>query len=166
MNYQTLKNLVVLALITNLCQAKPIITSTKEAHDIETMTELRDVLSSKQPTVIMFYAPWCGACKSMKSTLNTIAARFHNQARIVKINVDNEKCKEAIDFFGVEAIPTFVFKNVGVMEEAQLEAALNSFLGREVPKKKEHPRPTPKPAGKKPAAAKKPVKLKKASQKK
>ncbi len=165
MNYQTLKNLVVLALITNLCQAKPIITSTKEAHDIETMTELRDVLSSKQPTVIMFYAPWCGACKSMKSTLNTIAARFHNQARIVKVNVDNEKCKEAIDFFGIEAIPTFVFKNVGVMEEAQLETALSSFMGRELTKKKEHPRPAPKPAGKKPAI-KKPATPKKTSKKK
>ncbi len=162
MNYKTL---AILALITNLCQAKLIVTSTKEAHDIETMTELRDVLNSKQPTVIMFYAPWCGACKSMKGTLNTIAARFNNQARIVKVNVDNEKCKEAIDFFGIEAIPTFVFKNVGVMEEGQLETMLNSFLGRELTKKKEHPRPAPKPAGKKPAA-KKPITPKKSSKKK
>lgn len=122
---------------------KTVQTSSKkqEPQEIATMKEFREVLSSKKPVVLMFYAPWCGACKSMKDPFNKIYEQFSNEVRMVKINAENEKCKEALDFFGVEAIPTVVFRKVGVMDTEQLNSTINALLGKKAVAAPQKPSP-------------------------
>ena len=114
----------------------------KEAQEVQTMQELREVLTGRQPVVIMFYAPWCSACKSMKDSYNAFAAQFDSQARVIKVNADNEALKEAVDFFGIEAIPTIFVKHVGVMTSDHLMSAVKAFIGVKAPapKKEEAPK--------------------------
>ena len=111
-----------------------------EASELHSMKELRETLSVKQPVVILFYAPWCGACKMMKEPLNALSAHFKQEARVVKINADSEKFKEAVDFFGVEAVPTIIVKHIGVVDQKELIKSVSCLLGTpEKPQKKEAP---------------------------
>ncbi len=160
----------VVLIASALTQAKPttapLVTEPKKvaaAHieEIETTDALKKVLSGQnKPVVLLFYADWCGACKALKPHLTTIAERYKKQARFLKINADNEECKEAIDFFGIEAIPTLIFKNVGIMDEKQLEMTLKNFLGKEAcpPIESKKDKKTTKPVKNKPKKEKSPKK--------
>jgi thioredoxin 1 len=110
----------------------------KDAREIKTMNEYQQVMAQKQPLVIMFYVPWCSACKSMKDPFNEVADQLKNEATLVKINAENDKLKEAIENFGIEAIPTIVIKHVGVLQKEQLKNVIQSCLKKteqKVPKK-------------------------------
>lgn len=117
----------------------------KEAHEIANMQELRTILSDKQPTLLLFYAPWCGACKAMKGPFNSIAEKFKDRVQVVKINADNEQLKEATDAFGIEAIPTLIIKNVGILTEKNLETLLNQLIPEQ---EKKDTKPKAKPVKK------------------
>lgn len=120
--FKNITLILSIALFTSFC-------SGKEAQEIKSMQEFREALTGRQPVVIMFYAPWCGACKSMKESYNNLATQFDSQAKIIKVNADDDTFKEAVDYFGVEAIPTFLVKHVGVMTSDHLNAAVKAFIG-------------------------------------
>ena len=99
----------------------------QEAQEITSLTKLRTALSSKLPVVALFYAPWCGACKSMLEPFNKLACQLKDKASFIKVNAENEAFKDIVDAFGIEAIPTIVIKHVGVMDTEQLTKAVTSF---------------------------------------
>lgn len=50
----------------------------------------RAVLEHSQPVVVKFGADWCGPCRSMDQSLDSLESRFANRARFLKINVDEK----------------------------------------------------------------------------
>lgn len=109
-------------------QAKETNTSKSHVREITSTRELQQVLSTKQPTVLYFYAPWCGACKAMKEPFETVAQLFKAEVNFVKIDADNDSLKQTIDAFGVDAIPTLIIKHIGALTQEQLSATLLSLL--------------------------------------
>lgn len=85
----------------------------KEAREITSMKEFKEIMSIQKPLVIMFYAPWCGACKNMKEPFNRVCTLLDSEANVIKINAEEEKLSEATDFFHIEAIPTIIIKHIG-----------------------------------------------------
>ncbi len=88
-----------------------------------------EVLSSKKPVLVDFWAPWCGPCRVMLPIIDEIAKEA-TDAKVGKVNVDEEpKLAEA---FGVMSIPTIVVikdgkvvqKVVGVRQKAELLSML------------------------------------------
>jgi thioredoxin 1 len=92
-----------------------------------------EVIESDKPTLVDFWAPWCGPCRVVAPVLEEIAQE-RDDLRIVKLNVDENQRTAAQ--FGVLSIPTMIlFKNgqpaktiIGAYPKKKLEAELSPAL--------------------------------------
>ena len=83
-------------------------------------SEWRQILQSTTVVVADFYADWCGPCKMIAPTFESLATKYTKPKRIafVKINVDNQR--DVASQYGVRAMPTFmIFKNGSAIETIQ-----------------------------------------------
>ncbi|GMR23914.1 MAG: thioredoxin [Acidobacteriota bacterium] len=75
-----------------------------------------DVLSSKLPVVVDFWADWCAPCKIMAPTIEALARELDGRARVGKLNVDENSVVS--DRYEIRGIPTvMIFENGEVIEQ-------------------------------------------------
>ena len=67
----------------------------------------QDVLQSRNPVVVDFWAPWCGPCRMVGPILDDLAKQYAGKITIAKINTDDNP-QRAIEY-GVQGIPTILF---------------------------------------------------------
>lgn len=83
------------------------------------------IIIGEKPTLVDFYADWCGPCRMVAPTVEEISAE-RTDINVVKVNVDNSP--ELAIRYGVSSIPTLIVfkggepkaKAVGVKTKAQL----------------------------------------------
>ena len=75
-----------------------------------------EVLNSELPVLVDFWAEWCGPCKMLTPTIESIAEDYQGKSDIVKINVD--EAPGIATKFGIRSIPSILlFKNGEVIEQ-------------------------------------------------
>jgi thioredoxin 1 len=80
----------------------------KEATDA-TFEEL--VLHNDKPTVVDFWAAWCGPCKMVAPEMERLAEKYAGSVDVVKVDVDaNPALSQA---FNILSIPTIAFFKPG-----------------------------------------------------
>ncbi|MEA3471443.1 MAG: thioredoxin [Thermodesulfobacteriota bacterium] len=74
-----------------------------------------EVLKSNKPTLVDFWAPWCGPCVPMGSIIEELAEEYKDRAKMVKLNVDDSP--NTAGNYGIRAIPTLLLFKDGELEE-------------------------------------------------
>ncbi|HEY5144239.1 MAG TPA: thioredoxin [Solirubrobacteraceae bacterium] len=93
-----------------------------------------EVVESDTPTLVDFWAPWCGPCRMVSPILEQIDGE-RDDLRVVKLNTDENQ--ETAAKFGIMSIPTMIlFKNgapvhqiIGALPKPRIEQQLDAALG-------------------------------------
>lgn len=90
-------------------------------------------------TVIDYWAPWCGPCKVMGPTIDSLMETYNvpdSKVEVSKVNVDTLK-KEELERLEVRSIPTIIISKdgkeasrfIGLQKKEILIEAINSLTG-------------------------------------
>ena len=92
----------------------------------------QEVLESRIPVLVDFWAVWCGPCRMLAPTVEELAKEYEGKVKVGKVNVDDEG--ELAMQFRISSIPTLMlFKNgkvaetmIGVRPKEQIAAVLDA----------------------------------------
>lgn len=93
-----------------------------------------EVLQSKLPVLVDFWAPWCGPCRKMAPIVDEMTIEFAGKIKVAKVNVDENQ--ELSTKYNIRGIPCLLlFKdgkvidiNVGMVAKSQLVDFINKNL--------------------------------------
>lgn len=69
------------------------------------------VMESDKPTIVDFWAAWCGPCKMVAPEMEKLAQKYDGRVNVVKVDVDaNPQVAQAL---GIMSIPTIAYFRPG-----------------------------------------------------
>jgi thioredoxin 1 len=85
-----------------------------------------EVLKSNKPTVVDFWAEWCGPCKMVGPLLEEISNEMTDEVVIAKHNIDDHPNQPTK--YGVRGIPTMLLFNNGELKATKVGATTKSNI--------------------------------------
>ena len=85
-----------------------------------------DVIKSNKPTVVDFWAEWCGPCKQIGPALEEISDEMKELVVIAKHNIDQEP--NTPTKYGIKGIPTMLLFKGGELKATKVGATTKSNI--------------------------------------
>jgi thioredoxin len=93
-----------------------------------------EVLNAEKPTLVDFWAPWCGPCRLVSPVVEAVGEAHADKIATAKVNTDENQ--QLAMRYSIFSIPTLiVFRDgreaarlVGYMPQAAMEERLHEFL--------------------------------------
>lgn len=85
-----------------------------------------DVIKSETPTVVDFWAEWCGPCKQIGPALEEISEEMKGKVIIAKHNIDEQP--NTPTKYGIRGIPTMLLFKGGELIATKVGATTKSNI--------------------------------------
>ncbi len=96
--------------------------------------KFKNIINSKTPVLVDFYADWCAPCKQVTPILKVVKESLKENVRIIKVNVD--KNPEIATKYQIRNIPTLIvfkegavkWKVAGVRPESEIKSIVKQYI--------------------------------------
>ena len=85
-----------------------------DVREITDATFESDVLKSELPTLVDFWAPWCGPCRMVAPIVGELSEEYAGKVNFVKMNTDENPAVSSK--FGIRSIPSLLIFKGGELQ--------------------------------------------------
>ncbi len=85
-----------------------------EIREVTDATFDNDVIKSDLPTLVDFWAPWCGPCRMVAPIVGELSEEFAGKVNFVKMNTDENPAVPGK--FGIRSIPSLLIFQGGELK--------------------------------------------------
>ena len=97
------------------------------------MDNFNDIIKSSKPTLVDFFATWCGPCKMQSPIIDKVKESMGESANVIKIDIDKNQRLAAL--YHVRSVPTLIlfkdgeplWRTVGVQTQDVLETKIREY---------------------------------------
>ncbi|WP_205134218.1 thioredoxin [Anaerotignum lactatifermentans] len=86
----------------------------------------KEVMESKVPVLVDFFATWCGPCQMMGPVLEQLQAEYGEKAKVVKVDID--QAMELAQKYKVMSVPNMIFFKDGKVADSVIGAVPANVL--------------------------------------
>lgn len=98
------------------------------------MADFNEIIKETKPTLVDFFATWCGPCKLQGPILEEVKNKLGDAVNILKVDVDQNQ--ELSQQFSIRSVPTLilfkdgeaVWRGYGLHQADMLEAKLREHI--------------------------------------
>lgn len=127
--------ILILSLTFVACSNKEKKSTESKVEDKTIQAPITKANVAGQPTVIDFYATWCGPCKELAPIMEQAEKKYDGKINFNKVDVDLQP--EMAQKYNVQSIPTLVFldangeiieQSVGFIDSQVLDSKIQQLL--------------------------------------
>lgn len=85
-----------------------------------------EIINSDMPSMVDFWAEWCGPCKMLGPAVKELAEEYKGKIKIAQMDVD--KNRQIPAKFGIRSIPTLIFFKGGEVTDTIVGAYPKSHI--------------------------------------
>ena len=87
-----------------------------KVRDLSDAEFKQEVLDSSTPTLVDFWATWCGPCKAIAPVIEELAETYDGKINFAKIDVDQNQGTPSQ--YGIRGVPTLIlFKDGEILDQ-------------------------------------------------